>query len=85
MSSNWSENQNKMKERKEEDRMRREKLSGFFFNLAQLTFAAAVLGSFSPLFSGGVEKPKLLEMLVGAVTTMFFAILGYLIIKQRKI
>lgn len=36
--SNWSEQQEAKKEVKEKDRVRREKLAGFFFNLAQLTY-----------------------------------------------
>ena len=36
---NWSVQQEAKKEVKEKDKVRREKLAGFFFNLAQLTFA----------------------------------------------
>lgn len=39
---NWSVQQEAKKEVKEKDKVRREKLAGFFFNLAQLTFAGLV-------------------------------------------
>ena len=39
------------KEVKEKDKVRREKLAGFFFNLAQLTFAGLVLGGITPIYA----------------------------------
>lgn len=80
----WSENQNKIKEQKEEDKMKREKLASYFFNLSQLTFAAIVLGGFSPLFAGGTEGINLSALLLGVPATTIFALLGYSILKQRK-
>lgn len=85
MGSNWSENQNKMKERKEEDKLKREKLAGYFFNLSQLTFAAIVLGGFSPLFSEGIASVNVYGLLLGGLMTAFLAIIGYSILKQRKL
>lgn len=41
---NWSKVQEEKKEGKEKDKVRREKLAGFFFNLAQLVFAGLVVG-----------------------------------------
>lgn len=49
---NWSKVQEEKKEGKEKDKVRREKLAGFFFNLAQLVFAGLVVGGLSPLFKG---------------------------------
>lgn len=46
--SNWSKQQEEKKEGKEKDRVRREKLAGFFFNLAQLTFVGLVLAGLLP-------------------------------------
>ena len=40
-----------MEKNNEKDKTRREKLAGYFFNLSQLTFAALVLGGFTPIFT----------------------------------
>ena len=40
----WSEKQEVKKEAKEKDKVRREKLAGFFFNLAQVSFTVLSLG-----------------------------------------
>lgn len=40
------------KEVKEKDKVRREKLAGYFFNLSQLTYTALVLGSILLFFQG---------------------------------
>lgn len=48
--SNFAKQQEEKKEGK--DKVRREKLAGFFFNLAQLVFAGLVVGGLSPLFEG---------------------------------
>lgn len=48
---NWSVQQEAKKEVKEKDKVRREKLAGFFFNLAQLTFAGLVLGGITPIYA----------------------------------
>ena len=49
---NWSEQQEVKKEVKEKDKVRREKLAGYFFNLSQLTYTALVLGSIVLFFQG---------------------------------
>lgn len=41
---NWNQQQEVKKESKEKDKVRREKLVGYFLNLSQLTFIALVLG-----------------------------------------
>lgn len=49
---NWSEQQEAKKNVKEKDKVRREKLAGYFFNLSQLTYTALVLGSIVLFFQG---------------------------------
>lgn len=51
MSSIWSEQQKARTEVKERNKVSREKLAGFFYNLAQLTFAALVLGGITPIYA----------------------------------
>lgn len=48
---NWSEQQEEKKAIKENDKTRREKLAGYFFDISKLIFAALVLGSITPLFT----------------------------------
>lgn len=48
---NWSEQQEARKEVKNKDKVRREKLAGYFFDLSKLVFAALVLGGITPLFT----------------------------------
>lgn len=50
--SNFSKMQEAKKEVKEKDKVRREKLAGYFFNLSQLTYTALVLGSILLFFQG---------------------------------
>ena len=46
----WSEQQEQLKEERTRNTTRREKLAGFFFDLAKLCFATVVLGGITPLF-----------------------------------
>ena len=46
----WIEQQDVKKEKKEKDKVRNEKLAGYFLNLSQLTFVALVLGGITPLY-----------------------------------
>lgn len=49
--SNWSEQQKRQGEVKEKNRVRKEKLAGFFFDIAKLTYAGMVIGVVIPLLS----------------------------------
>mgnify|MGYP001494849374 CR=1 FL=1 len=40
---NWERKQEEKREGKEKDKVRREKLAGYFFSLSQLTYTALVL------------------------------------------
>lgn len=78
---NFSEQQRRQEEIKENMRVRREKLSSFFYNLAQLSFAALVLGGLSPLVSHSHNETEPLMLLMGIVTTVTFAIFANNILK----
>lgn len=74
---NWSEQLEIKKEGKEKDKVRREKLAGFFFNLSQLTYTALVLGGMVLFFQGGVITLKLSVMLVvGCILAYSWAKIG---------
>ena len=66
----------------EKDRTRREKLAGFFFNLAQLAFAGLVIGWISPLADKGDDGLRDQLVLLGGVAfTTIFAMIGNKILK----
>lgn len=74
---NWSEQLEIKKEGKEKDKVRREKLARFFFNLSQLTYTALVLGGMVLFFQGGVITLKLSVMLVvGCILAYSWAKIG---------
>lgn len=65
------------KERKEKEKERRGKMSGFFYNLAQLTYTALVLGSCILFFQEGGVSLKLFGMLaVGVALSVAWAAAG---------
>jgi len=82
MSSNWSEQQKAKTEVKEQNKVRREKLAGYFFNLSQLTFAGLVLGGLSPLITDDMEKINIVSIMFGTFATYFFAFFAKRILKQ---
>ena len=66
--------------KEEKDRLRKEKIASFFFDLGKLTFAAAVLGGLTPLLT----KNTLLDWLgviLGVIVTVIFACIGNKILK----
>ena len=48
---NFIKQQEERKDAKERDRLRRDKIAGYFFNLSQLTFVALVLGTITPIYT----------------------------------
>lgn len=79
--SNWSKQQEEKKEGKEKDRVRREKLAGFFFNLAQLTFAGLVLGGITPLYANVDTGINWYVLIAGSIWTVMLAKVGNTILK----
>lgn len=53
MGSNWSEQQESRRERREKDKMSREVLGKFFYDLAKLVFTAMALVGGVALIVGG--------------------------------
>lgn len=61
--------------KEEKERVRKEKIASFFFDLGKLTFAASVLGGLTPLLT----KNSLLDWLgviLGVIVTVIFAGIG---------
>ncbi|MDD2952746.1 MAG: hypothetical protein PHC95_06250 [Parabacteroides sp.] len=78
---NWSEQQEARKETKEKDKVRREKLAGFFFNLAQLTFAALVLGGITPIYANVEMGVNWYVLIAGSIWTIMLAKVGNTILR----
>ena len=68
-------------ERKEKDRTRREKLAGFFYDLAKITFAGLVIGVLSPIMSGVNELSDWCSLFIGVMLTVLSAMLANKILK----
>ena len=77
----WVEKQELKKENKEKDKVRKEKMAGYFLNLSQLTFVALVLGGVTPLYADDGAKLDLYIIVTGAILTLMFASVGSRILK----
>ena len=78
MMGNWEKQLAEKKEIKEKDKIRREKLSGYFFYLSQLTYTALVLGGMVLFFQGDKLSYMLIIMLlVGCVLAYALAKITY--------
>lgn len=64
----------------EKENARKERLSSFFFNLAQLAFAGLVIGWLSPI-SDNAGTQNVLVLIGGISFTVIFALVGNNIMK----
>ena len=78
--SKFEDARSEKKERVERDFKVREKLSGFFFDLAKLVFAAMVLGGLTPILSGS-EYTDMNLVISGVFATEVLFFIGYKILK----
>ena len=69
------------KERKEKDKVRREKLAGYFFDLSKLSFAGLVIGIVLPLFSDSQNSVMWAVISLGCILTISSAMLANKILK----
>ena len=79
--SNFTTQQEKQKEVKEKEKLGRETLGKFFYDLAKIAFTALVVGS---IVSVTTEQKKLecwLLIGIGLITTFVFARIGHKIMK----
>ena len=80
--SNFDSNRKAKEERKEKDKTRREKPSGYFFNLSQLTYTALVLGGMVLFFQNNKISTMLIAMLsVGCILAYALAKIGNNLLK----
>ena len=74
--------QETVKSRKEREKVRKEKLAGYFFNLSQFTFTALVLGGVLLFFQEFTPTSNISVMiLAGFISTFFLARAGNNILK----
>lgn len=86
MMGNWEKQLAEKKEIKEKDKIRREKLSGYFFNLSQLTYTALVLGGMVLFFQGdNLSYMLIIMLLVGCVLAYALAKIGNNLLKMKNI
>lgn len=55
------------------NKLRREKLANFFFDLAKLVFAGLVVGSVTPIFIDTFQPSILIPVVIGLVVTVVLA------------
>ena len=77
----WSEQQEQLKEERTRNTTRREKLAGFFFDLAKLCFAGLVIGAITPLLTQTENGINWAIIIGGIVSTYWFAVSANNILK----
>lgn len=70
------------KEVKEKEKVSRETLGKFFYDLAKTSFTVMVAGSAVSFFTDKEQTPYWLLLATGVFVTTIFACIGYTIIKR---
>lgn len=78
--SNFERARKMKEENRQKSETRREKLAGYFFDLSKLTFAALVVGCFTPVNDTVIINGWVLA--VGSALTIVFAVIASIIIKK---
>ena len=79
--STFDNNRKAKEERIERERMSRENLGKFFYDLAKLAFATLVVGSIASIIIESNNQEAWIIILIGMFVTFIFAYIGYKIIK----
>lgn len=77
----WIERQEAKKEGKEKDKVRREKLAGYFFDASKLILAGVVIGGITPLYSNDAKEINLYVIIAGMAATVLLAWIANKILK----
>lgn len=78
---NWEKKQDEKREGREKDKVRREKLAGYFFDLSKLCFAGLVIGIVVPLYSDISNENNWYSICTGIILTIMSAYLANKILK----
>lgn len=68
-------------EKKERQKVRREKRAGLFYDLCKLTFAGVVIGGITPLFSKSIYELEWGTIVFGMIASAVFAFIADRILK----
>ena len=79
---NFAKQQEEHKEAKEREKLSRETLGKFFYDLAKIAFTALVVGSIVSVVTEQKKFEHLLLTVIGIITTCLLSFLGYKIIKS---
>ena len=78
---NWDKQQEDRKDTKEKNKIRREKLVGFFYDIAKLSFAGLVVGFVMPILADVKNENNWYVIVIGIVLTVLSASLANKILK----
>ena len=81
MNGKFSDIKQKEQETKERDRVRREKLASYFFDLSKLTFGGMVVGIIIPLFTSTSDMRLWVAISSGILLTILSALLANKILR----
>ena len=77
----WEKQLEVIKERKDKDKIRREKLAGYFFDISKLSFAGLVIGIILPLFTNVGDLKIWCAATLGLVLTILSALFANKILR----
>lgn len=80
--SSFDENRKAKEERKEKDKLSRENLGKFFYDLAKLVFASMVIASGVSLILNESSVSYIALLITGLIFTYILAYIGYYIFKK---
>lgn len=78
----FEENRKAKEDRKERDKISRETLGKYFYDLSKLSFGSMVLGVVLPWFSESDKEDYWMLLLIGMFTTASLAFFGHKIIRR---
>ena len=79
---NFVKQQEERKEAKEKEKLSRETLGKFFYDLAKIVFTALVVGSIISVVAEEQQRGYYVLMAIGLFSTCIFSVIGYRIIKS---
>lgn len=79
---NFAKQQEEHKEAKEREKLSRETLGKFFYDLAKIAFTALVVGSIVSVVTEQKKFEYWILIAIGSLVTYIFSIIGYKIIKS---
>ena len=82
---NWKKQQDELKEAKERDKLTKEVVAKYFLDLSKLIFTGIVLGGLTPMLTDISTNIHWETVFVGLVSTFFFGLLGYRVLKYKKL